>query len=176
MLCTILGILVLALIVFAFVASRQPAEFRVSRSTMITATPEKVFPHVNELRLWEAWSPWARLDPSAKSTFEGPASGTGAIMRWNGNNKVGAGSMTITDSKPNEMVRFRLDFLKPMRATNTAEFSFQPQGSQTQVTWSMVGNNNFIGKAMNLVLNCEKMCGDQFEKGLTNIKAVVEGK
>jgi len=172
---TVLVILGLLAILAAFIQTR-PGEFSVSRSATIGAPPAKVFPNVNELQKWEAWSPWAKLDPDCKTTFEGPAAGTGAVMRWDGNNKVGKGSMTVTDSRPSELVRFRLDFLKPFKGTNTAEFTFRPESNGTFVNWSMKGTNNFVGKAMSLVMNCEKMVGPQFEKGLAQLKAVSETK
>jgi hypothetical protein len=95
-------------------------------------------------------------------------------MSWAGNNKVGVGSMTITESRPSEYIQFKLEFLKPMQATNTGEFSFKPEGDQTTVTWSMNGSNNFMGKVMSLFMNCEKMAGGQFEKGLASLKEIVE--
>ena len=162
-------------ILFVIVVAGQPDEFTVSRTAKISAPPEKIFPHVNDLHKWEAWSPWAKLDPAAKSIFSGPELGTGSAMRWEGNNKVGVGTMTITDSKPGETIRFRLDFEKPMQATNTAEFSFHAEGAQTHVAWTMAGKNSFGGKIFGLLMNCEKMVGSQFEKGLTNLKSVVEG-
>lgn len=176
MLTILLTVIVVAIVLMLIVAARQPDEFRVSRSTVLPAVPSAVFPHVNELRKWEAWSPWAKLDPDAKSTFEGPAAGTGAVMRWAGNKNVGEGSMTIIDSRANELVRFRLEFLKPFKATNTAEFEFKPQGDQTHVTWSMYGENNFMSKVISLFINCEKMVGGQFEQGFANLKEVLERK
>ena len=174
MLTTILiGVAVIAAIFLVFVATR-PDEFRVTRSGVIPAPVATVFPHVNELRKWEAWSPWARLDPNAKSTFEGPAAGTGASMAWAGNRNIGEGRMTIVDSQPDERVRFRLEFFKPFKATNTAEFTFHSQDGQTLVTWSMFGTNNFMAKAINVFINCDRMVGGQFEQGLANMKAVVE--
>ncbi len=173
MLTTFLVIAVIVSILVAFIATR-PSEFRITRSGAVPGPVAAVFPHVNELRKWEAWSPWARLDPNAKSTFEGPAAGTGASMAWAGNNQVGEGKMTITDSRPNELVRFKLEFYRPFKATNTAEFTFKAEGGQTTVTWSMSGTNNFMAKAMNLVINCDRMVGGQFEKGLANLRAVVE--
>jgi uncharacterized protein YndB with AHSA1/START domain len=164
--------LLIALVGFiAFVATR-PDEFRVARSTVIAAAPEKIFLRVNTLRLWQDWSPWAKLDPDAKTTFEGPESGVGAVMRWDGNNKVGQGSMTIIESRPNESIKFRLDFLKPMQATSAAEFTFKAEGGQTTVTWSMSGENNFVRKAMSVIMNCDKMIGGQFEKGLASLRDV----
>jgi hypothetical protein len=129
---------------------------------------------VNELHKWDAWSPWAKLDPNAKNTFEGPPAGTGAVMCWAGNKNVGEGSMTITESCANELVQFRLEFLKPFKGTNTAEFIFKPQGDQTHVTWSMYGENNFLSKVIGIFINCEKMVGGQFEQGFANLKEVVE--
>jgi len=155
------------------VISTRPSEFNVKRSASMPFPAPVVFRHVNDLHLWEAWSPWAKLDPNAKNTFTGPPSGTGASMAWAGNKNIGEGKMTIVDSQPSELIRFRLEFLKPFKATNTAEFTFQPQGGQTVVTWSMFGKNNFMGKLVSLFMDCDKMVGGQFEQGLTSLQSVV---
>src|SRR5439155_2171124 len=157
----ILAAVVVIGVVFMGIVSTRPSEFRVTRSEAISASPAAAFAQVNDLHKWEAWSPWAKLDPSAKNSFEGPSAGMGATMRWAGNMKVGQGSMTIIESRPNDLVRFKLEFLKPFAATSTAEFTFRatessarppsssggkPEGHQTVVTWSMYGKNNFMGK------------------------------
>ena len=162
--------------VLVVVISKQPSEFYVMRSATLPAPASVVFAQVNDLHHWKAWSPWARMDPNATETYEGPAAGVGARLRWAGNMKVGEGSMTITESHPNDLVRFRLEFLKPFAGTNTAEFTFQSQGNQTVVTWSMAGHNNFMGKAMSLVINCDKMIGGQFEQGFANLNAVLKDR
>ncbi len=169
---------VLAVIIVAFVAfvATRPSEFRVTRTDVISAAPSAVFSQVNDLHKWKEWSPWAKLDPEAKETFEGPSEGVGARMHWTGNNQVGTGSMTITESEPSSLIMMKLDFLKPFKATNRAEFLFRPEGNQTIVTWSMFGESNFIGKAMSLFIDCEKMVGSQFEKGLVQLKTVVEAQ
>jgi hypothetical protein len=154
----------------------QPNGFRVVRSQEMSASPEVVFAHVNDLHKWEAWSPWAKLDPNSKSAFSGPDSGNGAAMRWEGNSKVGVGTMTITENKPPSQITLRLDFEKPMQATNIAVFGFAPAGNQTIVTWTMSGQNKLMGKVFSTLVNCDKMVGGQFEKGLQNLKAVVESK
>ena len=170
----ILILIAIAAIIFAIAVAMQPSDFRVTRTDTIAAPASAVFSHVNDLQKWEAWSPWAKLDPEAKNSFEGPTSGTGAIMRWVGNNKVGQGSMTIIESRPDELIRFKLEFLKPFVATNTAEFTFNSEDDQTTVTWTMYGKNSFMSKAIGLVMNCEKMVGGQFEQGLATLKSVVE--
>ena len=170
----LVGIAVLV-VLFIIVVAMQPSDFSVTRSAKMAAPPEKVFPYVNDLHQWEAWSPWAKLDPNAKNSFEGPASGVGAAMAWEGNCKVGVGRMTITESKTGGLVRFKLEFVKPMKATNTAEFTFKPEGNQTVIAWTMAGKNNFVGKAFGLFVGCDKMIGGQFEKGLATLKSVAEG-
>lgn len=170
----ILLALIFIAILIAVIIAGQPDAITMTRRAKFAAPPEKIFPHVNNLHLWEAWSPWAKLDPNSKSSFEGPDEGTGAVMKWAGNCKIGIGKMTIIDSQPSNVVRFRLDFEKPMQATNKAEFTFLPEDGGTMVTWSMSGKSNPMGKVMGLLMNCEKMAGKQFDKGLANLKAVVE--
>ena len=174
MLDIILILVAIAVIIFIIVAAMQPSDFRITRTGSITAPASAVFAQVNDLHKWDAWSPWAKLDPDAKNSFEGPASGVGAIMRWVGNNKVGQGSMTIIESRPDEFISFKVEFLKPFKATNTSEFSLANENDQTTVTWSMYGKNNFMGKVIGLIMSCEKMVGGQFEKGLAALKSVVE--
>lgn len=174
MLNIILFLIIIGIIVVFVLASKQPDDFRITRTGTIAAPASAIFPHVNKLQNWDAWSPWAKLDPNAKNSFEGPSEGTGAKMSWAGNNKVGVGNMTITESRPDEFIQFRLEFMKPMKATNTAEFTFTPEGNQTTVTWGMYGTNNFMAKVMGLIMNCDKMVGGQFEKGLASLKSVAE--
>ena len=173
MLPILLALAFIAILIFVLIAG-QPDEFGVTRSATISAPPDKIFPHVNDLHQWQEWSPWAKLDPNCKSTFSGADAGTGAAMAWDGNGKVGTGKMTIIESMPAQSVRFRLDFQKPMQATNTAEFTFRPEGNQTVVTWSMKGKSNLTGKIFGLFMNCEKMCGGQFEQGLASLKSLTE--
>ncbi|MFZ4761341.1 MAG: SRPBCC family protein [Alphaproteobacteria bacterium] len=162
--------------IFLAVIALQPNNFRVTRSLSMSAPPSAIFPHVNNLHNFNEWNPWAAIDPHANNVFEGASEGVGAVMRWEGNNKVGSGSMINTQSRQNEFIQFKMEFIKPMQATHIAEFTFTPQGEQTTVTWSMYGSNNFMGKALGLIMNCDKMIGDQFEKGLLNLKAIIEKK
>ena len=174
MLKKILTALVVVVGVLVVVVAMQPSEFRVTRTAALSAPASAIFAQVNDLHNWRAWDPWAKLDPASKESFEGPSAGVGAICRWAGNKEVGEGSMTILESKPDELIRIKLEFLKPFKATNTTEFTFVPQGDQTEVTWSMFGSRNFMCKAVGLVMNCEKMVGPQFEKGLANLKSMTE--
>jgi hypothetical protein len=162
------------IVALAGVVAMQSPEFRVARSTNISAAPSAVFAQVNDFHKWEAWNPWGKIDPAMKQAYEGAPSGTGAIYTWTGNKNVGEGRMTITESRPSDLIRIKLEFFKPFAASNTAEFTLKPEGNQTAVTWSMTGENNFIAKAVHLVMNMDKMIGGQFETGLAQMKSIVE--
>lgn len=162
--------------VLVIVIALQPSDFGVARSGTIAAPPEVVFPHVNDLHAWTAWSPWEKLDPNMEKTYEGPDAGKGASYAWNGDKNVGEGKMTITESVPNQRIEILLEFKKPMNVTNDTEFIFTPEGNGTKVDWRMSGKNNFMGKAFGLVMNMDKMVGGQFEQGLADLKAVCESE
>jgi len=164
----------LLVVVLAVLVSMQPASYRVSRTITISAPSSVVFDQVNDFHKWEGWSPWAKLDPAMKQTYEGPASGVGAKYDWSGNNDVGQGRMTISESRPGDLVRIKLEFLKPFASVSDTEFSFKPEGNQTAVVWSMAGENNLMSKVMQVFVSMDKMVGGDFEKGLTAMKTVSE--
>ncbi|MBL9203688.1 MAG: SRPBCC family protein [Opitutaceae bacterium] len=174
MLTKILIAVAIVLVVFLIAVALQPNHFRVERSIVVAAPAAVPFGYVNDLQKWNAINPWAKLDPAMKSTYGGPPSGVGASHAWAGNGEVGEGMMTIIDSRPSDLIRMRLDFKKPFASTATAEYIFRSQGAATEVCWSMSGAKNFISKAFGLVMNVDKMIGDQFEKGLADLKAISE--
>jgi hypothetical protein len=162
--------------VFVVAVALQPSAFRIERSASMAAPAPAAFAQVNDFQNWRAWSPWEKLDPALKRSYDGPKAGAGAVYAWQGNKDVGEGRMTILESRPGELVRIKLEFFKPFAATNTAEFRFAGAGERTDVTWSMAGENNFLSKAMCLFINMDKMVGGQFEQGLAQMKAIVERK
>jgi uncharacterized protein YndB with AHSA1/START domain len=174
MLIKILIAVALVLVVLAIVVALQPGDFRVARSANISAPPASVFAQVNDFHKWETWNPWGKIDPAMRQSYDGAPAGVGAVYSWAGNNEVGEGRMTIIESRPSELIRVKLEFFKPFAATNTAEFTFKPEGDQTVVTWSMFGEKNFMAKAIHLFVSMDRMIGGQFEKGLADMKAVAE--
>lgn len=173
MITKILIVVALVLLVLVVVIALQPADFRISRTATIYAPAEVVFAQVNDVHHYNDWSPFSKMDPAMKVTYDGPPSGPGASLAWAGNNKAGEGRMTLIESRPNELVRYRLEFLKPFQAANIADFTFKPEGDRTVVTWTMTGTNNFMCKAFGLVANCDKMVGGMFEGGLANLNSMV---
>ncbi len=170
-----LGIVLVALLALVGVAASKPDEWVLTRSAVINAPAAKVFAQINDLHFWSNWSPWAKLDPEQKATFKGPNAGKDSSMKWeSAKDDVGVGTMTITDSKPNEKITMRLDFEKPMPATNTTEFTFKPVDKGTEVTWTMRAQATIVTKIMGVIFNCDKIVGDMFDKGLANLKELTE--
>jgi len=164
-------VLVAAVLGFALT---KPDSFRVQRTTNIKASPEKIFPLINDLHSWSSWSPWEKLDPSMKRTNSGAAMGQGAVYEWEGNSKVGKGRMEITEVSPPTKVTIKLDFLKPIEGHNITEFTLEPQGDSTNVTWAMRGPSPFISKVFQVFISMDGMLGKEFETGLANMKSAAE--
>lgn len=163
------------LAVFSGIVAMQPEEFRVARTVTISAVPEKIFPHVNNLHAWEEWSPFEHLDPAMKRTYTGPEEGVQASYAWSGNSQAGEGKMTIVESHASDLVKMKLEFTRPFVCSNDVEFTFlKPTENETNVSWVMTGKNNFIGKAFSLLMSMDSMVGSDFEKGLKTLKSVVE--
>lgn len=174
MLKTILSLIAVALAAILVFAATKPDTFRVQRSVHINASPETIFPHIDTLANWAAWSPWEKMDPAMKKTASGPANGKGATVAWDGNSDVGTGLMEITDSTPSSKIVIKLDFLKPFEGHNIAEFTLERTDDATHVTWAMFGPQTYLMKLTSVFVDCDQMIGKDFEAGLANLKALAE--
>jgi hypothetical protein len=168
--------LAVAVVALAGIISTQPVDYAVQRSATIQAPADIAFAMVNDFHRWAEWSPWDKLDPNMKRTFTGANAGLDAMYEWTGNDKVGEGRMTIQESKASELVRIRLEFIKPFASTSTTEFAFAPEGTGTKVTWTMKGKNDFIGKAFSFFNDMDAMIGKDFENGLAAMKKGAEAE
>lgn len=167
-------VFVVALAALLAFAATRPGSFRVQRETRIKAPPEVVFALLNDFRHWGSWSPWEKLDPKMQREYSGAASGKGAVYAWQGSGKVGAGRMEIIESQAPTQLVIQLDFSKPFKARNTAEFTLEAQGDSTRVQWAMHGPSPFISKLMGVFFNMDRLIGADFESGLAKLKAATE--
>ena len=170
----VVGLAAVLIAVVLIIALTKPDTFRVERTTSIKAPPEKIFPLLNDFQSWSAWSPYEKKDPAMKRTMSGPAAGKGAVYEWDGNKNVGKGRMEIADTAPPNKITIKLDFEKPFPGNNIVEFTIEPKGDTTSVTWAMHGRCHFIAKVMGVFFNMDKMVGTDFEAGLASLKAVAE--
>jgi len=163
-----------ALLALLLFAATRPDSFRVERSLTIRAPPDRIYASIGDFHEWASWSPYEKLDPQMKRSFNGPSSGKGAVYQWAGNEKAGAGRMEILDATVPTRVTIKLDFLKPFEGHNTAEFTIVPQGDSSTVTWAMYGPSAYIHKLISLFLSMDQIVGKDFESGLANLKALTE--
>ena len=175
-LLVILGLIVLAILIIALMASQRPDTFRVSRSASIAAPAEKIFPMINNMCEFDTWNPYSRKDPQMKSSYSGPPSGLGARSDFEGK-KAGTGSLEVVQATPPSEVKMRLSMTAPFKGDNSVVFTLAPQGSSmqaTQATWAMEGAAPFVARFMGVIFNMDKMVGADFEAGLSNLKTKAE--
>jgi uncharacterized protein YndB with AHSA1/START domain len=166
----ILGIGIAAVAILAYAAAK-PDWFHIQRSATINASPEKIFPLINDLGLQTTWSPFEK-DANMRRKFSGPAQGKGAAYELDGNREVGAGRIQIADSTPPSKVVLNLHMLRPFKAQNIVEFTLAPEGTATNVTWAMQGHQPYMAKLVSTFIDCDKMVGKQFEEGLAKLKGI----
>jgi carbon monoxide dehydrogenase subunit G len=154
-------------------AATGPDRFQVRRSTSIKASADAIFPRINDLHAFNSWNPFDKKDPNTKGTYSGPASGKGASYGFE-SSKTGTGSIEIVDAAPPSRITMKLTMIRPIAADNRVEFTLEPQGDTTRVTWAMDGGVPFVGKVIHLIFNMDKMVGQDFEAGLADLKALSE--
>jgi len=164
------------LVALCGIIAMQPSTYSVQRTATFKAAPDITFALVNDFHRWGEWSPWDKLDPNQKTTFEGAATGVGAKYGWSGNDQVGEGRMTIEESKVNELVRIKLEFIRPWASTSPTTFTFAPAPEGVSVTWKMDGTNDFMGKAFSLFMNMDAMLGRDFDSGLAAMGKIAEAE
>jgi hypothetical protein len=169
-----LAVVVVLVVVLVAVVATRPARFRVERSLVIEESPRVLFDVVADFRKWEHWSPWARLDPAMKTTFDGSPGLVGSSYHWAGNDKVGEGRMTITEAHPPLQAKMRLEFLRPWRSTSETIFDLYAETGGTRIVWIMQGDLDFMGKSMSLFMDMDKAIGPDFERGLAALKRGAE--
>ena len=168
------AICVVLIAVVLIYASTRPGTFSVQRSVDVNAPPDKIFPFINSLRGFNSWDPFSKKDPAIRIVHSGPESGKGARYEWQGNRQVGSGRVEITDTAVPSSVSMKLDMTTPMEAHNTVQFTLEPKGAMTTVTWAMKGPSPYIAKVMDVVIGMDRMVGVEFENGLANLKALAE--
>jgi uncharacterized protein YndB with AHSA1/START domain len=174
MLKIIAAVVVVLIAAVLILAATRPDTFRVQRAASIKAPPEKIYALISDFGRWGVWSPWEKKDPAMKRTFGAATSGKGATYAWEGNKDVGQGRMEIAESVPPSRVAIKLDFVKPFEAHNLVEFTVEPQGDATNVTWAMQGDTPYFAKIIHLFFDMDSMVGKDFEAGLANLKASTE--
>ncbi len=168
------AVMIAAIVLVLIIAMTKPRQFRVERSVDVAAPAAKIFPFLDDLRQQRLWSPWDQKDPNMQRSFTGAERGTGAIYEWDGNRDIGSGRQEIVTVIPNEKIEGKIDFFRPFRASNRFEFLLRPAGNVTNVTWAIFGPMPFLSRVMSIFVSMDNMIGNEFEKGLLQLKTVAE--
>jgi len=171
----LIGFIVLVGVLFTYAALR-PAQMLISREMLINASPEALFPYINNSKKAYEWMPWQESDPDAKIVYSGPDEGLGSKSSWESKGQMGVGEALVVESTANQSVKTQLSYTKPFAMSQLAEISLTPLESATKVKWSVNGHNTFLFRLIGIFMDCDKMVGDQFEKGLLKLKNLVETK
>lgn len=174
MIKVIFVVIAAAVALVLILAATKPDSFRVERKAFIKAPPEKIFVWLDDPKRATEWSPWEKKDPAMKKTFSGAAKGAGAVYEWDGNKEIGAGRLSITEAVAAKKVVMDLEFFRPMKGRNVSEYVLDPRDGGTEVTWSIAGPQPFPAKLVGVFLDCDKMIGTEFEKGLADLKTIAE--
>jgi len=165
--------LLILLILLLVIGLLLPDSTRVERSILISAPAERIFTHLNGMRAFHAWSPWADIDPETSYEFTGPAQGVGSRMSWqSSDSQVGRGTQEIVNSVPNQRVDTWLDFGD--QGNGSASFVLEPEGEATRLRWQFETQFGWdlFGRYFGLLL--DGMIGGSYEKGLQQLKDRVE--
>ncbi len=166
-----MGIGGLLVLVIGYVLAFAPDKGHVEQSVVINAPAAAIFPHLNNMEKNVAWSPWKKMDPTAKNTFEGPAEGVGAKMKWVGESS-GSGTQWITESVENVRVKSGLIF-DGEEGEAWSEFTLSQTENGTKVTWTYDGESkSFLNKAKWII--GRYFVSSAYETGLSDLKSVVE--
>ena len=171
--------IVLALVVIVAIAvvvvMMQPDTYRVERSAQISAPADVVWAEISDFKQWNGWGHWQKSDPEQKVVYGGEPGAVGHSASWDGE-KTGKGTMTIREATKPTRLRIRLDFAEPMQSQADTEFNLETDGNGVTVTWSMRGENDFMGKLFGLIMGMEEMIGSAYEQSLADLKTVAESK
>lgn len=166
------------LLVFIVLAALKPEDYVIKREILINAKPESIYPYLVNTQKADEWMPWKEIDPQVKSTYSGPQEGVGSISSWDSPGQMGTGKAEVIDAIPNQSVKTKITYTKPMEMTQDSEFALTPSGEGTVMTWTVTGKQPFISRLMCtlMFLNMDKYVGGMFEKGLSTLKKMTEGQ
>ena len=162
-------------ILIGLLAVIAPKSYDVNRSIIINQPVSKVFEYLKYLKNQDEWSPWQKRDPNMKKEFVGTDGEVGATSKWSGNKEVGMGEQELKRIVENEVIESELRFLKPWKSESDAYLRVsETDTGQTNVTWGFSGRNKFPMSIMMIFMNMDKMVGNDFVEGLTNLKELME--
>ncbi|HRZ41255.1 MAG TPA: SRPBCC family protein [Bacteroidales bacterium] len=173
----IAGISILVIILIPLVAALFiPKEYSLERSTIISQPSDSVFTFLVMLKNHDQFSVWEKMDPDMKKEYRGTDGTVGFVSAWKSEmGDVGSGEQEIKNIVPGERIDYTIRFLKPFKSVSDAWFITEAAGdSATNVRWGFTGTMNYPFNVLRIFMNFEDAVGKDYEKGLANLKAILE--
>lgn len=166
------GILVLLLIIGFF----SKKDYSVGKEVVVNKAKAVVFSYLKLLKNQNKFSVWASMDPNMKTKFTGTDGTEGFVSAWESDDKrVGKGEQEILKIVEGERLDYEIRFLKPFKSTSWAYITTTAvNDSQTRVHWRFSAKMKYPSNLMLLFMNMEKMIGNDLDKGLQNLKSILE--
>ncbi len=161
--------IIVVLVAAMFLIGKQ---YHFETSTVIKASPDKVWQYMNSMKSFNEWNPFMDLDPNVKVVYSGKSGNVGDQYCWEGNDDAGKGCHIVTALVPNHKQSTQMLFQEPFESDATSDLLLIPQGNDTKVVWSMDCELDY---PMNLM---KPFMDGQMEKsygaGLSKLKALAE--
>lgn len=172
----ILSVVVLFVVALLGYVAMKPADYFIKRELVINARSEVIFPYIVSMKKADEWMPWKESDPKVQNVYSGPDVGVGATSSWESSGSMGTGKAEVVEVIPNQKVKTKITYTKPMVFTQDSEFILTPNGDTTTMAWTVSGQSPFIARLMCTLSfrNMDDFVGGEFEKGLNKLKAMVE--
>ena len=160
---------------FIFLGVTSPKHEHIHRSIEINKPVAEVFAYLADYNNMSNWSPWAEMDPNAKSIITGIPGSVGHKHRWESENKdVGVGEQQIVGLDINNRIDTQLKFEAPMEMTSSAYFNTKANGETTTLTWGYETDYGFVDSIFMRFFDLDALLGKNYEDGLAKLKSVLE--
>lgn len=172
----ILLVLVAIFAILLIIALFTKKEYGFEREIAIDKPSKIVFDYVKLLKNQANYSKWATMDPDMKRDLRGTDGTVGFVYAWDSENKkVGKGEQTIKKISEGESIEFDLHFMRPFDSNATVRMITEViSENRTKVRWGFDSYMKYPMNLMLLMMNMEKMLGDDFTIGLRNLKSILE--
>ena len=167
----IVSLIALVLLIALFVKQR----YSLYREITINRSKEQVFQFIKYLKNQDHYAVWNQMDPAMKRAFTGTDGTVGFKSAWDSQNKkVGKGEQEIKKITENERLDTALHFIKPFEGLADSWMTTTGTGNGTTVQWGLSSKMKYPMNIMLLFMNMDKLLGSDLEKGLANLKTVLE--
>jgi uncharacterized membrane protein len=148
----------------------------VVREITINRPQHEVYDYAKYLKNQDNFSKWSKMDPDMHKEYKGTDGEVGFVSFWKSENpEVGSGEQEILAIQEGKRIDYALRFFKPFKSNDKAYMEFEPLNEkETLVRWGYEGHMAYPKNAMLLVMDMEKMVGDDFQTGLENLKRILE--